>query len=156
MKEKSTSNNPSNSSGKGRRVAGLVAQSSSLKDVLRTSSCKKPTWPSNCAEDANSLQWSSFDSSILHAYRYDYRLDTPAAFKKPYNHIALSRSPIGKYSPTMAGRRDQKRQSKDQLADAVCNHFKCMGIVENDVVVEFLYKVHYQDKSFRMRFAPKR
>ncbi|POS87903.1 hypothetical protein EPUL_000251 [Erysiphe pulchra] len=157
MKEKGISNNSATSSGKGRRAAGLAAQGSSHKDVLRTGSSTKSTWPSNSAdEDANSLQWSSFDSSILHAYRYDYRLDTPAAFKKPYNHIALSRSPIGKYSPTMAGKRDQRRQTKDQLAAAVRNHFKCMGIVENDVVVEFLYKVHYQDKSFRMRFAPKR
>ncbi|RKF64569.1 hypothetical protein OnM2_018007 [Erysiphe neolycopersici] len=157
MKEKSTSNNSATSSGKGRRAAAQVAQGSSHKDMLRTGSSTKSTWPSNSTdEDANSLQWSSFDSSTLHAYRHDYRLDTPAAFKKLYNYIALSRSPIGKYSPTMAGKADQRRQSKYQLAAAVRNHFKCMGIVENDVIVEFLYKVHYQDKSFRMRFSPKR
>lgn len=47
-------------------------------------------------------------------------------------------------SPTMAGKKEQRRQSKDQLATAVRKHFKSMGIVENEVIVDFLYKVRYQ------------
>jgi hypothetical protein len=34
-----------------------------------------------------------------------------------------------------------KRQSKDQLALAVRKHFNGLGIQENDVIVDFIYKV---------------
>ncbi|RKF53483.1 hypothetical protein GcM3_218026 [Golovinomyces cichoracearum] len=147
MKEKSAINNTSTLNCKSRRAAGQA-----LQDVVTAGS--GTTSSSSDGGDSDSLQWSTFDSSVLHAYRYDYRLDTPAAFSKSYNQMTLSQSPIGKMSPTMAGKRDHRRQSKDQLAAAVRKHFKCMDIVENDVVVEFLYKVHYQDKNFRMRFGP--
>jgi len=75
----------------------------------------------------------------------------------------------------MARRKEQRRQSKDQLANAVRKHFNSMGIIENEVVVDFLYKVRWQgwsipaiqleydgeannisDKNFRMRFTPQR
>jgi histone deacetylase complex subunit SAP30 len=90
------------------------------------------------------LQWSTFDPSVLHGYRHDYRLNTPAAFNKPYNQLVLSSSPIGRMSPTMAGHKQQRRQSKDQLANAVRKHFNSMAITENEVVVDFLYKVRFQ------------
>jgi len=90
------------------------------------------------------LQWSTFDASILHGYRYDYRLNTPAAFNKPYDQLVLSRSAIGRMSPTMARRKEQRRQSKEQLANSVRKHFNSMGIIENEVVVDFLYKVRWQ------------
>jgi hypothetical protein len=107
--------------------------------------------------DSNAgLQWSAFDSSVLHGYRYDYGLNTPAAFNKSYNQLILSRSPLGRMSPTMARRKEQRRQSKEQLANTVRKHFNSMGIIENEVVVDFLYKVRHQDKNFRMRFAPHR
>ncbi|RKF79962.1 hypothetical protein GcM1_198044 [Golovinomyces cichoracearum] len=138
MKEKSAINNTPTLNCKSRRAAGQA-----LQDVVSAGS--GTTSSSSDGGDSDSLQWSTFDSSVLHAYRYDYRLDTPAAFSKSYNQMTLSQSPIGKMSPTMAGKRDHRRQSKDQLAAAVRKHFKCMDIVENDVVVEFLYKVHYQE-----------
>ena len=51
-------------------------------------------------------------------------------------------------SPTMVGRRkEERKQSKDQLANAVRKHFNSMGIVENEVVVDFLYKVRWQGKA---------
>jgi histone deacetylase complex subunit SAP30 len=74
----------------------------------------------------------------------------------------------------MARRKEQRRQSKEQLANSVRKHFNSMGIIENEVVVDFLYKVRWQgesmeyeglyigltdgllDKNFRMRFAPQR
>ena len=93
------------------------------------------------------IQWSSFDADILNGYRHDYRLNTPAAFNKNYNQIVLTRSPIGKMSPTMVGRRkEERKQSKEQLANAVRKHFNSMGIVENEVVVDFLYKVRWQGR----------
>lgn len=52
---------------------------------------------------------------------------------------------MGRMSPTMIGRRkEERKQSKDQLANAVRKHFNSMGIVENEVVVDFLYKVRWQ------------
>ena len=47
----------------------------------------------------------------------------------------------------MARRRDQRRQSKEQLANAVRKHFNGLGIQENEVVVDFLYKVKWQGES---------
>lgn len=49
-------------------------------------------------------------------------------------------------SPTMARHKQQRRQSKEQLANAVRKHFNSMGISENDTVVDFLYKVRWQGK----------
>ncbi|KAI1002693.1 hypothetical protein K3495_g5509 [Podosphaera aphanis] len=156
-KEKAASNNPATSNGKGRRTTGPATTGSSLRDTAPPNSSSAPAGSANStSREVNSIDWSSFESSVLHTYRYDYRLDTPAAFSVPYNQMTLSRSPIGRMSPTMAGRRGERRQSKDQLAAAVRKHFKSMGIVENEIIVEFLYKVRNQDTNFRQRFTPHR
>ncbi|PSS25618.1 hypothetical protein M430DRAFT_25396 [Amorphotheca resinae ATCC 22711] len=156
-KEKIGTSSSSAGNGKGRRP-GNTAPASSLRDVVTAG-------PSNTAAGASAtansepnpgIQWSSFDPSVLHGYRYDYRLNTPAAFNKQYNQMVLTNSPIGRMSPTMARHKQQRRQGKDQLANAVRKHFNSMGIIENEVVVDFLYKVRWQDKNFRMRFTPQR
>src|SRR5437660_1011246 len=97
------------------------------------------------------MQWSTLDTSILHAYRYAYRLSTPSAFSSQYNQIILSRPDIGRLSPTMARRRDQRRQSREQLANTVRKHFNGLGIQENEVIVDFLYKVKWQGGSLLSR-----
>ncbi|KAF4619087.1 hypothetical protein G7Y89_g14760 [Cudoniella acicularis] len=144
--------------GKARRIPGTATTGSSLRDVVTAGSNNATAGASGAmtADATPGLQWSTFDPAILHGYRYDYRLNTPAAFNNTYNQIVLSRSPIGRLSPTMARHKEQRRQGKDQLANAVRKHFNSMGIVENEVVVDFLYKVRWQDKNFRMRFAPQR
>lgn len=153
-KEKVGTNLTSNVNGKGRRVAGNTTGASSLRDVVTAGQSTAGGASSTAlAENTPGLQWNSFDASVLHAYRYDYRLNTPAAFNKPYNQLVLSRSPIAKGSPTMARRKEDRRQSKEQLANTVRKHFNSMGIAENDVVVDFLYKVRWQDKNFRLRFS---
>lgn len=46
----------------------------------------------------------------------------------------------------MVRKQQIKRQSKDQLALAVRKHFNGLGIQENDVIVDFIYKVrNHQD-----------
>jgi len=145
-KEKPVTSTTNATNGKGRRVAGNAAGGSSLRDVVTAGSSGTAGGASTTAvaETAPGLQWSTFDPTVLHGYRYDYHLNTPAAFKKPYNQLALSRSPIGHMSPTMARRKEQRRQSKEQLANTVRKHFNSMGIAENEVVVDFLYKVRWQ------------
>lgn len=44
----------------------------------------------------------------------------------------------------MARRKEQRRQSKEQLATTIRKHFNGQGIQENDAVVEFLYKTKFQ------------
>ncbi|KAJ5052112.1 uncharacterized protein L3040_001871 [Drepanopeziza brunnea f. sp. 'multigermtubi'] len=119
-KEKAGSHS-ANANGKGRRVAGNAAGGSSLKDVITagTSGIGGGASATAVAESSSGIQWSSFDSSVLHGYRYDYRLNTPAAFKTSYNQLVLARSPIGRMSPTMARRKGQRRQSKEQLANTL-------------------------------------
>lgn len=158
-KEKIGASSANTVNGKNRRVAGTTASGSSLRDVVTAGSSGGAVAGAAgpvTSEGNPGIQWSSFDASILHGYRHDYRLNTPAAFNKPYNQLILSRSPIGRMSPTMARRKEERRQSKEQLANSVRKHFNSMGIIENEVVVDFLYKVRWQDKNFRMRFTPQR
>lgn len=91
------------------------------------------------------LQWTSFDRSVLHAYRRVYRLNTPAAFANDYHRWVLSQpGSIGLQSPTMARRKESRRQSKEQLANSARKHFNGLGTQENDVIVDFLHKVRSQ------------
>ena len=96
------------------------------------------------------------EAPVLNAYRHVYRLDTPAAFSSTLNQMVLSNPSIGRHSPTMARRKNKRRVSKEQLALAVRKNFNGLGVQESEVVVDFLYKVRWQDKNFRMRFAPQR
>lgn len=44
----------------------------------------------------------------------------------------------------MVGRKEQRKQSKEALAKEVRKHFNNAGIIESEVVVDFLYKVRWQ------------
>jgi len=44
----------------------------------------------------------------------------------------------------MARKKEQRRQTHEQLANTARKHFNNMGIVENEIVVDFLYKVRFQ------------
>lgn len=150
IKEKAGTNASNLPNGKARRVGGTAAIGSSLRDVVTAG-------PSGAlVETAPTIDWPSFDATVLNNYRYGYRLNTPATFCKPYNHLVLSQSKIGRKSPTMAKRKEQRRQTHEQLANVARKHFNNMGITENEIVVDFLYKVRWQDKNFRMRFDPQR
>lgn len=48
-------------------------------------------------------------------------------------------------SPSMV--RKNKRQSKEQLANAVRKHFNSQSVNENECVAKTLYKVRYQGES---------
>lgn len=50
-------------------------------------------------------------------------------------------------SPTMAKKKEQRRQTHEQLANTARKHFNNMGIVENEIVVDFLYKVRWQGEK---------
>ncbi|PGH35883.1 hypothetical protein GX50_01208 [[Emmonsia] crescens] len=52
--------------------------------------------------------------------------------------------------------RGQGRVTKDHLATAVRKHFNNVGLVEQDAIARFLYKVREEGKGheFRMRFQP--
>jgi hypothetical protein len=51
---------------------------------------------------------------------------------------------IGIYSPTIARRKEFRRQSKDQLTSTVRKHFNGLGVQENDIIVDFLHKIRSQ------------
>lgn len=88
------------------------------------------------------LQWSEFDREFLHAYRRTYRLDTPTAFSNEYHKLVLSRpGGIGLHSPTMARRKDFRRQSKEELSNAVRTHFAGMGVIESNALTDLFHKV---------------
>ncbi|PTB70748.1 hypothetical protein BBK36DRAFT_1175374 [Trichoderma citrinoviride] len=89
-----------------------------------------------------SLPWSSFERRSLHAYVREHELTTPASYSSSFHNWVLSRpGSLGLHSPTMVRKQQIKRQSKDQLALAVRKHFNGLGIQENDVIVDFIYKV---------------
>ncbi|KAG5656498.1 hypothetical protein KAF25_000085 [Fusarium avenaceum] len=101
-----------------------------------------------------SLHWASFDRDVLHAYRREHRLNTPSSFSNPYCQWILSQpNGIGLHSPTMVRRRQARRQSKDQLALAVRKHFNGMGVQENDVIVDFIYKIRHDPNRISKPYA---
>ncbi|KHN94189.1 uncharacterized protein MAM_07926 [Metarhizium album ARSEF 1941] len=97
----------------------------------------------NAAEpQAPTINWSSFERDALHTYRREHQLNTPASFASRYHQLLLSRpGSIGHYSPTMIRKHQTRRQSKESLAKVVRKHFNGLGIQENDVVVDFIYKI---------------
>lgn len=99
-----------------------------------------PIQPANLRRSFQ-LQWSSFDRDVLHDYRREHRLDTPAAFSDSYQQWVLEQSDIGLRSPTMARKAVYRRQGKDSLAKAARKHFNGQGVQENDVIVAFLHRV---------------
>ncbi|KAI9833502.1 MAG: hypothetical protein M1819_003660 [Sarea resinae] len=105
---------------------------------------------------APGISWPTLPTPLLHAYRQAHSLPVPSSFSSAYNGMILSQpGSIGRYSPTMARRKEKRRVSKETLAMAVRKNFNGLAVQEGDVVVGFLYKVRFQDRNFRMRFAPK-
>jgi hypothetical protein len=91
------------------------------------------------------LQWPAFERDVLHAYRRAYRLKTPTAFVSDHHEWVLTQpGSIGLYSPTIARRKELRRQTKDQLTNVVRKHFNGLGVQENDIIVDFLHKVRSQ------------
>jgi histone deacetylase complex subunit SAP30 len=67
--------------------------------------------------------------------------------------IILGSSGIGKQSPTMARRKNQRRVNKDQLATAVRKNFNALPVNENDVIVALMYKTRNQGQYSRTTIA---
>jgi histone deacetylase complex subunit SAP30 len=66
----------------------------------------------------------------------------------PFHQLTLSQAgSTGLHSPTMARRKADRKQSREQLATVVRKHFNGVGIQENDVVVDFIHKVRSQGIS---------
>ncbi|KAK3338342.1 hypothetical protein B0H65DRAFT_582193 [Neurospora tetraspora] len=88
------------------------------------------------------LQWPAFERDVLHAYRRAYRLQTPTAYANPVHQWVLTQpGSVGLYSPTIARRKEYRRQGKDQLTSTVRKHFNGLGVQENDIIVDFLHKI---------------
>lgn len=118
---------------------------SHLREVTNAAAVVPPPPPAEPTPP--SLQWSSFERDVLHAYRREHHLTTPTSFSNPYRQWILSQpSGIGLHSPTMVRRRQARRQSKDHLALAVRKHFNGLGVQENDVIVDFIYKIRHDPK----------
>lgn len=91
------------------------------------------------------IEWASFDRDSLVKYRRHYHLMTPSCFKSTFHSMVLSQpAGIGKFSPTMRARRTQ-RQTKEQLALACRKHFNGLGVQENDVIVDLIYKIRSEN-----------
>lgn len=54
---------------------------------------------------------------------------------------------IGLHSPTMIRKKKSQRQDKETLAMAVRKHFNGVGIQENDVIVDFIYKIRSENDA---------
>lgn len=101
-------------------------------------------------EGIEGMAWDDVPLSVLHNYRYAYRLPVPSA-SSSFRHIVLS-SAIGKKTPSRA--RGSGRISREALATTVRKNFNAQPIQENEVIVNFLYSIKNQDKKFRFRFPP--
>lgn len=105
-------------------------------------SCSMSTAYNGDTDSISQLPWATFERRSLHAYLREHELTTPSSYSSSFHNWVLSRpGGLGLYSPTMVRKQQIKRQSKDQLALAVRKHFNGLGIQENDVIVDFIYKV---------------
>ncbi|KAL2208941.1 hypothetical protein CC79DRAFT_1320495 [Sarocladium strictum] len=130
-------------SAKMRRITSQTGSAASQREAANAPTSA----PTSSEQTAPGLDWRSFDRSALHAYRRELHLSTPNSFVSTYHHWVLSSpSGIGMHSPTMVRRKQARRQTKEQLATTVRKHFNGVGIQENDVIVEFINKVH-SDKA---------
>ncbi|KAK4165234.1 hypothetical protein QBC43DRAFT_35973 [Cladorrhinum sp. PSN259] len=136
------------SNGKMRRVASSTG--SNLREVTNASTAILATTATGSAgltiaaqeTTTPGLQWPAFEREVLHAYRRAYRLKTPTAFVSDHHQWVLTQpGSLGLYSPTIARRKDFRRQTKDQLTSVVRRHFNGQGAQENDIIVEFLHKI---------------
>ncbi|WYZ45372.1 hypothetical protein EsH8_VIII_000688 [Colletotrichum jinshuiense] len=128
------------SNGKLRRVASSTG--SQLREVTNANAAADVPTPPKEAVQNTGIQWNTFDRDTLHAYRREHHLNTPTSFSCSYRQLVLSRpGGIGLHSPTMARKKENRRQKKEQLAMAVRKHFNGVGIQENDVIVDFIHKV---------------
>ncbi|RKU47516.1 hypothetical protein DL546_004387 [Coniochaeta pulveracea] len=151
-KDKSGHSSTHHSNGKLRRVTSSTG--TNLREANNAAPTSAPA-PSAAAPESitPSLQWPAFDRDVLHSYRRAYRLNTSTAFSNDVRQWVLSKpGGIGLHSPTMARRKDFRRQSKDQLATNVRKHFNGLGVQENDIIVEFLHKVRSQPISKAGKF----
>ncbi|MCJ1428678.1 hypothetical protein MMC29_006589 [Sticta canariensis] len=130
---------------KTRRSGNITSARSSLKDVTVAQTPVDVEPETN--DTSGGINWSSFDLSVLHAYRQAHRLNTPSAFSSCLNQRILSRPGIGWSSPTMAVHKDRRRVSKDNLALAVRKDFKDAMVHESEAITSFLYSVHNQGQS---------
>ncbi|KAK4112119.1 hypothetical protein N656DRAFT_798468 [Canariomyces notabilis] len=152
-KEKNGSGATTQSNGKMRRVASSAG--SNLREVTNANATKNAAAPTattttgSVPEPASpGLQWPAFDRDVLHAYRRAYRLKTPSSFVSDHHQWVLTQpGSIGLYSPTIARRKEYRRQTKDQLTSAVRRHFNGLGAQENDIIVDFLHKIRCQSAS---------
>ncbi|CCC08202.1 hypothetical protein SMACR_01750 [Sordaria macrospora] len=127
---------------------GGSSTGSSLREVTNaaavlTSHPATTTTTTKESEASNpGLQWPAFERDVLHAYRRAYRLQTPTAYANPVHQWVLTQpGSVGLYSPTIARRKEYRRQSKDQLTSTVRKHFNGLGVQENDIIVDFLHKI---------------
>lgn len=136
-KEKAGGSNPT--SAKMRRVASQPNASQ-----LREAAAAPTSGPAQHTTEPQlpTINWSTFHRDDLHSYRREHQLPTPTAFASTFHHTVMSRPySIGRYSPTMIRKQEARRQSKESLEKTVRKHFNGLGIHENDVIVDFLYKI---------------
>ncbi|KAK4193564.1 hypothetical protein QBC35DRAFT_378 [Podospora australis] len=150
---------PHHSNGKMRRVASSTG--SNLREVTNASSSNGPTSaPASGTTTQQTpvpgLQWPAFDRDVLHAYRRAYRLRTPTTYMSDHHQWVLTQpGSLGLYSPTIARRKDLRRQTTDQLTTAVRKHFNGLGAQENDIIVEFIHKIRTQEEPKKKARKPK-
>jgi hypothetical protein len=89
---------------------------------------------------ATQIDWQKEDTKLLHRYRSAYHLAAPSAFQNPMANCILN-SGIGPLSPTMARTKSKRRIRREELAMIVRRNFKEAPVMENECLVDLLYRV---------------
>jgi len=141
-------------SARGRRNGHIPATNGhSLKDLASASETVSQA-NGQTTQPAIGIDWRKEDTTLLHRYRSAYALNCPPAFHNPMGHCVLQ-SGIGMQSPTMARVKTKRRIRREELAMIVRRNFKEAPVVENECVVDLLYKVKMKDRAFRLKFPAK-
>lgn len=126
-----------------------------LKELVKTHiTNNKPTFHHNGTQDIS--QYHPFDSqlrkmdySVLRKYSHRYQLNDDR------DNVTLTgmllQSPLGTHTITYT---NQRNRVEKRSYVARCNeHYKQTSAKEMDSMAQFIYKVKFQDKNFKMSFS---
>ncbi|CAL9736056.1 transcriptional regulatory protein Sap30p [Monosporozyma servazzii] len=126
-----------------------------LKELVRTHiTDNKPIFHHDGTQDISQyhpfdLQSRKMDYSVLRKYSHKYQLNDDK------DNVTLTgmllQSPLGTHTASYA---NQSNRVEKKTYVARCNeHYKQTSAKEMDTMAQFIYKVKFQDKNFKMSFS---
>ncbi|KAF2152001.1 hypothetical protein K461DRAFT_294859 [Myriangium duriaei CBS 260.36] len=167
----SSSRTPGEKSAKANGKKAVTSHPNGATSILRDiANAEHDNAAGQSSAENKGLSWSHEPLENLQAYKFAHRLPVPSPWTHPYRQAVLT-SGFGQTSPSSVGKRrlraqrEQKKSivgpsssssSRQDLGNAVRKHFNAAPADESAIIAAMVYKVHNQDKAFRLRSRPEK